>query len=119
MSEIFLFRLNKPEPVPPTCLTLLHSSRRLAATTFYFRRSHSMLSGMTLVLFAALAPQAPCEALKTLTLPNTTITAAEFVPAAAAPAAGRGGRGGGAPLPAHCRVTAVLAPSSDSHIEME
>ena len=77
-----------------------------------------MLSEMTFILFAALPQQAPCEALKTLSLPNTTITAAEFVPAAAAPATARGGRGGG-PLPAHCRVTAVLAPSSDSHIEME
>jgi feruloyl esterase len=78
-----------------------------------------MLSEMTFILFAALTQQAPCEALKTLSLPNTTITASEFVPAAAAPATARGGRGGGAPLPAHCRVTAVLAPSSDSHIEME
>src|SRR4029078_3376045 len=78
-----------------------------------------MLSGMTFVLFAALAQQAPCEALKTLSLPNTTITAAAFIPAAAGPGAGRAGRGSGAPLPAHCRVTAVLAPSSDSHIEME
>jgi len=78
-----------------------------------------MLSEMIFILFAALPQQAPCEALKTLSLPNTTITASEFVPAAAAPAAARGGRGGGPPLPAHCRVTAVLAASSDSHIEME
>src|SRR5262249_35836184 len=37
----------------------------------------------------------------------------------AAPA--RGGRGGApaAPLPAHCRVVAVLKPSSDSEINME
>src|SRR6185295_10639381 len=73
-----------------------------------------MISGLAFVVFAALAQQAPCEALKTLSLPNTTITAAEFVPAGTA----RGGRGGGAALPAHCRVDAVLAPSSDSHIEM-
>ena len=61
-----------------------------------------MISGMAFVLFAALAQQAPCEALKTLSLPNTTITAAEFVPAAAAPAAARGG---------YCRsgLTAVAA----------
>ena len=38
-------------------------------------------------------------------LPNVTITAAESVAAGAAPA--------------HCRVAAVLTPSSDSHIEME
>ena len=77
-----------------------------------------MMSGLAFALFAAFAQQAPCEALKTLTLPNTTITAATFVPAAAA-TPGRGGRGGGAAMPAHCRVDAVLAPSSDSHIEME
>jgi feruloyl esterase len=77
-----------------------------------------MLSGLAFMVFATFAQQAPCEALKTLTLPHTTITAAEFV--AAGPAAqGRGGRGGGATLPAHCRVAAVLEPSSDSHIEME
>jgi len=77
-----------------------------------------MLSGFAFVLFATLAQQAPCEALKNLTLPHTTITVAEFVPAGA-PAQTRGGRGGGSNVPAHCRVAAVLAPSSDSHIEME
>src|SRR5436305_13382194 len=77
-----------------------------------------MLSGIAFVVFAALAQQAPCEALKNLSLLNTTITAAEFVPAGPA-TQGRGGRGGGGTLPAHCRVAAVLAPSGDSHIEME
>jgi feruloyl esterase len=82
---------------------------------------------------------ASCEALKSLALPNTTIVTAEMVaagpftpPAAAgrrgappdaAPAAGRGGRGPAAAppqmLPAHCRVNAILRPSSDSDIEME
>jgi len=78
--------------------------------------------------------------LKSLTLPNTTIVTAEMVPAgpytppgrgaAPPPAApegrGRGGTGGGtftaAPpqiLPAHCRINAILRPSSDSSIEME
>src|SRR5678815_3037281 len=51
--------------------------------------------------------QTPCERLKSLSLPNTTITASETVPAAQGT------------LPAHCRVAAVLTPSSDSHIEME
>ena len=49
--------------------------------------------------------QKPCEQLRGLTLPNATITAAESVAAGSAPA--------------HCRVAAVLAPSTDSHIEME
>ena len=63
--------------------------------------------------------QPACGTLKAISLPGVTITAAEFV-AAGAPAAGRGGRGAAAePLPAHCRVAATLAPSSDSQIEME
>jgi feruloyl esterase len=103
------------------------------------------------MLLGMLADAAPCENLKSLTLPHTTITSAQLVsagpftppaqgggapPAAAAagrggatvqagPGAGRGGRQGGpqaAPpvmLPEHCRVSVVLAPSADSHIEME
>jgi feruloyl esterase len=49
--------------------------------------------------------QTPCEQLRSLPVPNATITAAEFIPAGT--------------LPAHCRVAAVLTPSADSHIEME
>lgn len=60
----------------------------------------------------------PCEGLKTLPLASSTITAAETVPAGPFQAPGTP-----APppvvLPAHCRVAAVLAPSADSHIEME
>src|SRR5476649_1277283 len=48
----------------------------------------------------------PCEELKAVSLPNVAITAAE--PVKAAPA-----------VPAHCRISAVLTPSSDSHIEIE
>ncbi len=107
-----------------------------------------MLSLAAVALAGALVVDgAACEGLKSLALPNTTITSARLVPAgpfvppgraggaptAGAPAEGRGaapagaavGGRGGAPatpptmLPAHCRVAAVLAPSSDSHIEME
>ena len=58
-------------------------------------------------LLAAIAAvaQTRCEQLRSLTLPNVTITAAEPIPAGAGPA--------------HCRVAAVLTPSADSHIEME
>jgi feruloyl esterase len=83
--------------------------------------------------------QTPCENLKSLNLPNVTFTKVESVPegafvpptgpgAAQAAAAGApvgrggGGRGPAAPpliLKAHCRAAIVLAPSSDSHIEME
>src|SRR2546423_909171 len=61
---------------------------------------------LAFVILAAMAQQSPCEALKTLPLPNTSIGAAENVAATAT-------------VPAHCRVSAVLTPSSDSHIEME
>src|SRR5437016_5449586 len=74
------------------------------------------MMSLAMLFVAALAQQGPCEALKSLSIPNTTITASEYV--AAGPQ--RNARGGqGAPLPAHCRVAAVLRPSSDSHIEME
>jgi feruloyl esterase len=83
-----------------------------------------------------LSAQTPCENLKSLNLQNVTFTTVQSMPAGPyqAPGAGRGqaaaagfaaggnGRGGGpAPLilPAYCRVAMVLAPSSDSHIEME
>jgi tannase/feruloyl esterase len=71
-----------------------------------------MITITALGLAAALAQAAPCESLRTLSLPNTTITSAQLVPAGpyvapapggppggpVAPAAGRGdaaGRGGG------------------------
>ncbi len=73
---------------------------------------------LTLLAAATLAQQPACETLKTLSLPNVTITAAQFVPANTPQApTGRGGQG--AALPAYCRVAATLTPTADSHIEME
>ena len=90
-----------------------------------------------LALSATLASSpASCESLKSMSLPNTTIVAAEIVvagpytppgrgaapPPAAAGPAGRGRGAGAAPpqiVPARCRVNAILRPSSDSEIEME
>ena len=89
---------------------------------------------LALALSATLASSpATCESLKSLSLPNVTIVAAGMVaagpftpPAPAGAPAGRGvqgGRGGPAAppqiVPAHCRVNAILRPSSDSEIEME
>jgi feruloyl esterase len=71
-----------------------------------------MITLTAMTLAAMLQQAAPCESLRTLTLPNTTITTAQLVPAgpftapqqgppggpvvpAAAPAAGDAGRGGG------------------------
>src|ERR1051326_3887232 len=70
------------------------------------------------------ASAATCESLKNLMLPNVTIETAASV--AEGPFEVPGGRGGGrgdaqppAIMPAHCRVVAVLTPSSDSHIVVE
>src|SRR5262245_1414112 len=65
-----------------------------------------------------------CESLASMTLPGTTITTAQTVPAGGftQPDA-RGGRGGqndpAKNLPAFCRVAATLKPSSDSDIKIE
>src|SRR5690349_11693529 len=58
---------------------------------------------------ASFAPlfAASCESLRSLSLPQTTITIAESVPA-----------GQNSPA-AHCRVAATLQPSSDSEIKIE
>ncbi len=77
---------------------------------------------LMLAVAAAVAyAQTPCAGLKSLSLPDTTITAVESVPAG--PFTPPAGRGGPPPapvmLPAYCRVAVVLMPSSDSHIEME
>ena len=79
----------------------------------------------------------PCEGLKKVSMSNTTITTAEFVPEgefkpipAPAPPAGTAAPAAPAPAapatppapiiaPAHCRVVAVLKPSPDSLINME
>src|SRR5215472_1408569 len=57
----------------------------------------------------------PCEALGSIKLPRTTITA-EPAPSGAFTPPGQSPLRG---LPAFCRVAAVLQPSSDSHIEFE
>ncbi len=65
-----------------------------------------------------------CENLASLTFPDATITGAQLVPAGAFMPPGGPGRGRGAAdaykgLPAFCRVTATLKPSSDSDIKVE
>ena len=62
----------------------------------------------------------PCQSLSSLALPNTSITLAHMVQAGAftlpgtSPAAPQFGQ-----LPTFCRVTATLAPSSESDIKIE
>jgi feruloyl esterase len=87
---------------------------------------------VALVMTAIPAEAAPCESLSTLKLPDTTITLAQSVAAGAftvpAAAGGRGGGAGGrggaaanpyADLPAFCRVTLSIKPTSDSDIQVE
>jgi len=74
------------------------------------------------LLAAGTVHAATCESLASVSLPNTTITAAQTVAAGAfTPPSGFRGRGGNlfAGLPAFCRVAATLAPSSDSDIKVE
>src|SRR5690242_17552703 len=101
-----------------------------------------MLTGSAFVMLALATT--PCENLKSVALPQTTITSAAVVAEGPAPQRG-GGRGqapgsasntatgagrGAAPaaaqapaapamIPAHCRVTMVLKPTSDSNINVE
>jgi feruloyl esterase len=67
-------------------------------------------------LFTAIAAQAAsCADLARLAIDTVTITAAESRPAATLEQSVEPDR----PLPAHCRVAAVLSPTDGSHIEME
>ncbi|MFL5499972.1 MAG: tannase/feruloyl esterase family alpha/beta hydrolase [Gemmatimonadaceae bacterium] len=83
----------------------------------------SVLAFVTVV--ASCAKADPCGQLATLSFPNTTISNAQLVAAGAFRVPG-GMRRASAEifsafdrLPAFCRVQAVIAPSSDSHIEVE
>jgi feruloyl esterase len=87
-----------------------------------------MLVNLAVVLFTTTLAATPCANLKSVSLPNTTITLAESVPAGmftppAGGGAGGGGQRGGQPaalsVPAFCRVAATLRPTSDSEIDME
>src|SRR5215471_7648378 len=76
-----------------------------------------------LFLFAMSSKSVPaidCATLKSLSLPDTTITAADVVPEGPLKPSDANQQGAPTmPLHAHCRVAAVIAPTSDSHIEME
>ena len=92
--------------------------RRETTTTLF-----GVLFAMAVFSHAA-AAAVSCESLASLSLPNTTITSAKTVGAGAfTPPTGGGGRGDPAApfrnLPAFCRVTATLKPTSDSDIKME
>jgi feruloyl esterase len=84
------------------------------------------VGGLCVVLLATVTGRqtldaaASCESLSSLTLPNTTITLAQTVPAGGFTAPTTGGAGAQLTnLPAFCRVAATLRPSSDSDIKVE
>lgn len=69
---------------------------------------------------AGLAMPASCESLASLSLPYTTITSAHSVAAGAfSPTRGAPPAETYRKLPAFCRVTATVRPTSDSNIKME
>ena len=89
-------------------------------------RQRMLSVGATLFTFAILLQAAPahaataCEKLSAMTLTNATIDSAQMVAAGAfVQPDGRGVTTTFATLPAFCRVTATLTPSSDSDIKTE
>jgi hypothetical protein len=84
---------------------------------------HLLLLVFGVLIAAASAAAASCDSLASLKLPNTTITSANTVAAGAftPPTAGGGANAASqfSNLPAFCRVTATLTPSSDSDIKVE
>src|SRR5450755_2659133 len=79
------------------------------------------LAGGLLVLSLTAWGQNACDQIKSLAFPDTVITSAEIVAVGAykPPAAQPGPEQPALNLPAHCRIAAVLNPSSDSEIGVE
>src|SRR5437867_7391028 len=73
------------------------------------------------IILAAMLLAAPCESLRSLSLPNTTITLAQTVAAGQFTPGGGGGRAAEAfkDVPEFCRVAATLKPTSNSDIKIE
>ncbi len=80
-------------------------------------RYRSAIALLAFPLIAAIpSPAATCEDLAKLTLPNTTVSAAQTVAAGSyTPADGHALPN----LPAFCRVAGVIKPSADSNIQFE
>jgi hypothetical protein len=105
--------------VPKQALERAMPTRGIAGETARLRCI--LLSGaVTASLYAhsATAGAATCASLLNLTLPDTTITAAEPIPAGIYTAPD-GSVFPQFPLPSFCRIAATLAPTSDSNIKIE
>jgi feruloyl esterase len=78
-----------------------------------------LLSTITILTFGTALYSAPCDNVKALNIPHTTITMAQpIAPGGFTPQGGRGADAFKA-LPAFCRVAATLAPVADSEIKIE
>jgi feruloyl esterase len=102
------------------------TSRKLSIPSNEVAVMYRFMTLMSLALTMILAGRKPafaataCEDLSKVSLPNTTITLAQTVPAGGFTAsAGRGAANQFANLPAFCRIQATLKPSSDSDIKIE
>src|SRR5436853_2262512 len=91
-------------------------------------RPLSIVVVLAVALLGAMSAAAatPCEKLSGLSLQNAKIDSAQTVGAGAFTQPGRGGGGGArgganvfANLPAYCRLTATLTPTTDSDIKVE
>ncbi|HEY7447771.1 MAG TPA: tannase/feruloyl esterase family alpha/beta hydrolase, partial [Vicinamibacterales bacterium] len=84
-----------------------------------------MIVSLGLALVATTLASTPCQNLQAIALPQATVISAQVIASGIFVPPGGGGRQGGAPaqaaapIPEHCRVTMVLKPSSDSHINVE
>src|SRR4026208_865967 len=79
---------------------------------------HSLPRIFAAPAFVAMA-QTPCEQLKSLRLPDGTVTLAESVAPGPLQIPGTSPNANVPILPAHCRVAATWKPSSDSDIKIE
>jgi feruloyl esterase len=79
-----------------------------------------MITSLAIILLGTTA-STPCQGLKSLSLPQAIITAAELVPASSTRRSDSGPAANAVPatVPSHCRVTMVLTPSADSEIKVE
>ena len=88
-----------------------------------YRRYESSVCAVFFGAFATQALAGSCQSLNSLALPDAKVTLARIVAAGEfLQPDGRGGSGGINPytsLPAFCRVTATLTPTSDSDIRIE
>jgi feruloyl esterase len=71
------------------------------------------------LLLSSMVAAGPCDRVRDLKLPNTTITLAESVAPGGFPAPGGRGADAFKKLPAFCRVAATLKPTADSEIKIE